>query len=120
MPWPVIGCPASALGLSPSIKSGDLVACGMLDSPKLKWVQFVWPEFPAPARQAGQSSGIAMLSVTVDENGNVADVRPRGAKDSYGFLDAALAAARQWKTNPPRAQGRSVKTSFAVDVTFSL
>ena len=120
MPWPVIGCPASALGLSPSIKPGDLVACGMLDSPKLKWVQFVWPEFPAPARQAGQSSGIAMLSVTVDENGNIADVRPRGAKDSYGFLDAALAAARQWKTNPPRAQGRSVKTSFAVDVTFSL
>jgi TonB family protein len=119
MPWPVIGCPASALGLGPSIKAGDLVACGMLDSPKLKWVQFVWPEFPAPARQAGQSSGIAMLSVTVDENGNVADVRPRGAKDSYGFHDAALAAARQWKTNPPRAQGRSVKTSFAVDIAFS-
>jgi TonB family protein len=118
-PFPVIGCPASALGLSPSIKPGDQVACGMLDPPKLKWVQFVWPVFPAAARQAGQSSGIAMLAVTVDENGNVATVRPRGANDSYGFVDSALAAARQWKTNPPRAQGKSVKTSFAVDILFS-
>src|SRR5262249_23200116 len=54
-PWPVIGCPASAMGLSPTIKPGDLVSCGMLDAPKLKWVQFAWPEFPARARQAGQS-----------------------------------------------------------------
>ncbi len=60
-----------------------------------------------------------MLAVTVDENGNVATVRPRGANDSYGFVDSALAAARQWKTNPPRAQGKSVKTSFAVDIPFS-
>lgn len=118
-PWPVIGCPAGALGLSPTIKPGDLVACGMLDAPKLKWVQFAWPEFPAAARQAGQSSGLAMLSIAVDENGNVTDVRPRGARDSYGFLDAAVSAARQWKTNAPRAQGKSVKTSFAVDVSFT-
>lgn len=119
MPWPVIGCPASALGLSPTIKPGDLVACGMLDSPKLKWVQFAWPEFPAGASAAGQSSGLAMLSIAVDENGNVTDVRPRGIKDSYGFVEAAVLAARHWKTNPPRAQGKSVKTSFAVDVSFT-
>lgn len=118
-PWPVIGCPASAMGLSPTIKPGDLVACGMLDAPKLKWVQFAWPEFPPRAREAGQSSGLAMLSIAVDEDGKVTDVRPRGAKDSYGFVDAALSAARQWKTSPPRAQGKSVKTSFAVDISFA-
>lgn len=118
-PWPVIGCPAGALGLSPTIKPGDLVACGMLDAPKLKWLQFAWPEFPARARQAGQSSGLAMLSIAVDENGNVSDVRPRGSRDSYGFFDAAVSAAQQWKTNAPRAQGKSVKTSFAVDISFT-
>jgi TonB family protein len=91
----------------------------MLDPPKLKWVQFVWPEFPTGARQAGQSSGLAMLSIAVDENGNVADVRPRGANDSYGFVEAAVSTARQWKTNPPRAQGKRVKTSFAVDISFT-
>jgi TonB family protein len=91
----------------------------MLDAPKLKWVQFAWPEFPARARDGGQPSGLAMLSIAVDENGNVTDVRPRGTKDSYGFFDAAVVAARQWKTNPPRAQGKSVKTLFAVDVNFT-
>jgi serine/threonine-protein kinase len=118
-PWPTIGCPAGALGISATIKPGDLVACGMLDAPKLKWVQFAWPEFPARARDGGQPSGLAMLSIAVDENGNVTDVRPRGTKDSYGFFDAAVVAARQWKTNPPRAQGKSVKTLFAVDVNFT-
>jgi TonB family protein len=63
---------------------------------------------------------MAMLSVTVDENGAVTEVRPRGPADAYGFVDVAAVAARQWKTNPPRAQGKSVKTSFAVDITFSL
>jgi TonB family protein len=120
MPWPVIACPALPSGFTINIKPGDMVACGMLDAPRLKWEQFFWPEFPQGARQAGQQKGMAMLSVTVDENGAVTEVRPRGPADAYGFVDVAAVAARQWKTNPPRAQGKSVKTSFAVDITFSL
>jgi TonB family protein len=118
-PWPVIGCPALPSGLNISIKPGDMVACGMLDAPRLKWDQFFWPEFPQGARQAGQQKGVAMLSVTVDENGGVTEVRPRGPADAYGFVDVAAAAARRWKTTPPRAQGKPVKTIFAVDVTFT-
>jgi hypothetical protein len=34
-------------------------------------------------------------------------------------VDVAAAAARRWKTTPPRAQGKPVKTIFAVDVTFT-
>ncbi len=118
-PWPVIGCPASPGGLSPSIKPGDLVACGLLDPPKVQWTQFSWPDFPGRARQAGQAKGIAMLSVTVDENGDVIDAKPRGKADAYGFSDTAAAAAHQWKTNPPRVQGKRVKTEFSVDVLFN-
>lgn len=118
-PWPMIGCPAVPSGLTMNIKPGDVVACGMLDAPRLKWDQFFWPEFPKSARQAGQQRGVAMLSVTVDEYGGVTEVRPRGAADSYGFADAAADAARRWKTTPPRAQGKPVKTIFAVDVTFT-
>jgi TonB family protein len=118
-PWPVIGCPALPSGLTMNIKPGEMVACGMLDSPRLKWDQFLWPEFPQAARDAHQQEGVAMLSVTVDESGGVTEVRPRGAADTYGFMNSAIAAARRWKTTPPRAQGKPVKTIFAVDVPFT-
>lgn len=118
-PWPAIGCPGVPSGLEMKIKPGDLVACGLLDPPRLKWGQFVWPAFPEAASQAGQQKAVVMLSITVDENGSVLDVRPRGKTDASGFLDAAVSAARKWKTTPPRAQGKPVKTEFAVDLPFA-
>jgi TonB family protein len=118
-PYPPIGCAGMASGLGPVVKAGELVACGLLDKPGLKWVQFAWPEFPARARQVGQAKGIAMLMLTVDENGNVVDARLRGRSDAFGFSDTAIEAARSWKTNPPRAQGKPVRTQFSVDLTFS-
>ena len=117
-PFPAIGCAELPPGLAPSVKSGELVACGLLDAPRLKWVQFSWPEFPTRARQAGQLKGTAMLTLTVDENGNVIDAKPRGRSDAYGFVDAAVQAAKTWKTNSPRAQNRPVRTQFSVDVAF--
>jgi len=33
--------------------------------------------------------------------------------------NGAIAAARQWRTTTPRAQGKPVKTIFAVDVPFT-
>jgi TonB family protein len=118
-PWPNIGCPASPAGLEARVQRGALVACGLLDSPKLQWAQFSWPEFPGRARQAGIQKGLAMLSITVDEGGNVIDAHPRSAPDVYGFTDSAATAARQWKMNPPVAQGKPVRTQFAVDIPFS-
>jgi TonB family protein len=118
-PYPTIGCAEVPSGLGPSVKAGDLVACGLLDQPRLKWVRFTWPEFPARARQAGQAKGIAMLTLTVDENGNVLEAKPRGRSDAYGFVDAAIEATRNWKTNPPRVQSKPVRTQFSADISFS-
>jgi TonB family protein len=118
-PWPNIGCPAIPIGLEARVQPGSLVACGLLDAPKLQWAQFSWPSFPSIARQAGIQKGVAMLSITVDEKGNVVDAHPRGASDPYGFTDSAATAARQWKTNPPLAQGKPVRTQFSVDLSFS-
>ena len=59
-----------------------------------------------------------MLTVTVDEDGNVVGVKSRGNADSYGFVDAAGSASHDWKTNPPRMQGKPVKTEFSVDIHF--
>jgi TonB family protein len=119
-PFPAIGCAEVPAGLRPSVKAGDLVACGLLDEPRLKWVQFSWPEFPPRAKQAGQAKGLAMLTLTVDESGGVLEANPRGRSDAYGFIDAAVQAARSWKTNPPRVQGKPVRTQFSVDVSFSI
>jgi TonB family protein len=118
-PYPTIGCAEVPSGLGPSVKAGDLVACGLLDQPRLKWVRFTWPEFPARARQAGQAKGMAMLTLTVDENGNVLEAKPRGRSDAYGFVDAAIETTRNWKTNPPRVQSKPVRTQFSVDISFS-
>ena len=118
-PYPAIGCAEVPSGLAPSVKAGELVACGLLDQPRLKWVQFSWPEFPARARQAGQVKGIAMLTLTVDENGNVLQAKPRGSSDAFGFADAAVQAAQGWKTSPPRAQNKLVRTQFSVDISFA-
>lgn len=118
-PWPTIGCPAAAPGLEQNVKPGALVACGLLDPPKLQWVQFSWPEFPSRARQAGVGKGTAMLSLTVDQQGTVIEARPRGGADAYGFTDSAAQAASQWKTTPPRVQGKPVRTQFSVDVVFN-
>jgi len=115
-PWPAIGCPAAPSGLAMAIKSGDTVACGFLDPPRLKWARFTWPEFSANAGSTARQGTVAMLSLTVDENGNVIDARPRGAPDNSGFFAAAVLAARTWQTTPPRAQGKPVKTEFAVDL----
>jgi TonB family protein len=60
-----------------------------------------------------------MLILTVDENGNVLEAKPRGRSDAYGFADAAVQMAHGWKTNPPRAQNKPVRTQFSVDVSFS-
>lgn len=119
LPYPAIGCAEMPSGLGPSVKAGQLVACGLLDLPRLKWVQFNWPDFPARARQAGQVKGVAMLTVTVDENGSVLEAKPRGRSDVYGFADAAVQAARGWKTSPPRAQNKPVRTQFSMDVSFN-
>jgi TonB family protein len=60
-----------------------------------------------------------MLTLTVDENGGVLEAKPRGRSDAYGFADAAVQAARGWKTSPPRVQNKPVRTQISVDVSFN-
>jgi serine/threonine protein kinase len=118
MPWPRIGCGVGAPDRE-IVQFANFVACGTLDPPKLQWLQFSWPEFPARAREAGLSSGVAMLSLNVDEQGNIIKARSRVKADSFGFADSAIQAALKWKTTLPRAGGSDARTQFSVDVPFS-
>ena len=118
-PRPRIGCGVGLPDRDADAQSGSFVACGVLDAPRLQWVQFSWPEFPAGARQAGLTNGLAMLSLTVDQQGNIVRARSRIQPDAFGFAAAAKQAALKWKTTMPLAGGKAVRTQFSVDIPFS-
>ena len=117
-PWPQIRCggePDREIALQLS----SFVDCAWLDPPKLQWVQFSWPEFPSQARQAGLDNGLAMLSLTVDQEGAIVGAWSRVKPDSFGFTSSAMKAALKWKTTVPHATGNPVETQLSVDVPFS-
>ena len=90
--------------------------CKLLDQP-LKWLK----AFDVPDLQvvAGPRKSKAMFTVTVDEDGWVMDVKPRGGETPQEMCSALKAAARQWQTNRPTYLGKHVKSSFALDIDFA-
>jgi hypothetical protein len=118
-PRPPIGCGPDLPDPETDVRSSAFAACWALDPPKLQWVQFSWPDFPARARQVGLGTGLAMLSLTVDQRGAVIGAWSRVKPDPYGFASSALQAALKWRTTVPRAYGKAVGTQLSVDVPFS-
>ena len=93
-----------ATGMTQNYKAGDNVPAGLLET-KHTWTTCPWPEIATTAQ----------LSVIIDENGNVIEVRPRGTTGPD--TDKAMAAVRNWKISPaPKYKGLSVKTNTGVDV----
>ena len=84
------------------------------ESRLLKRVDPVYPELARRARV----SGIVILQVTVDEEGNVSEVRVlRG----HPLLDdSAVRAVQQWKYTPTRLNGEPVPVIAMVTVIFNL
>ena len=96
-------------------KRGDVIATGLLDQ-KLIWTACPTPVFP---KSGMARTGTVKLAVTVDESGNVVNVKTRGGIAPPGYLDAAAAAVRLWKTNPPRAKGMPVRTEVSIDIPYT-
>jgi protein TonB len=80
-------------------------------------IRKVEPVYPELAKRA-RVSGIVMLEVNVDEEGNVANVRViRG----HPLLDqAAIDAVKQWKYSPTLLNGEPVPVIATVTVIFNL
>ncbi len=77
----------------------------------LQAINLIMP--PIPNAPAG---GLVLMKVTVDEDGNVApSFIPR---DTSGFSDKVMEAARAWKFKPPKANGNPVGTAILIKVTF--
>jgi TonB family protein len=96
-------------------KPGDVIATGLLDQ-RLVWTACPTPVFP---KSGMARTGTVKLAATVDESGNVVNVKTRGGMSPPGYLEAASAALRQWKTNPPRSKGMPVRTEVSVDIPYS-
>jgi protein TonB len=90
-------------------------ACSEQSKPKPKNV-------PQPAYTAAASAaaieGKVRLSLTVDEQGNVIDVKVLQGL-GYGLDEAALDAARQASFDPALACGKAVRATFTISMRFS-
>lgn len=82
-----------------------------------KLINRVEPKYPELAKRA-RIQGIVLLQVTVDEFGNVAEVKViRG----HPLLnDGAVGAVSQWKYSPTLLNGEPVQVIATVTVNFIL
>ncbi len=75
------------------------------------------PAYPTDLLQQGVS-GTAVVTVVIDENGDVLAAEARKASHD-GFKDPAVEAVKNWKFTPGKVAGKAVKTRVAIPIKFS-
>jgi TonB family protein len=104
---------------APRTKVGDLVDAGPGVSPP-QLVSAPKPEYPPMARNL-RVEGTVVVSILVDENGQVQDVRmAEPIKQKAGLNEAALAAARSAHYKPATKDGVRVKMWTRLRIPFKL
>jgi protein TonB len=107
-PAPPKASPVPAVAERPSVPVG-----GRLKEAQL--IRRIMPVYPPMARQRGISGSVKM-EATVDEHGNVADVKVLSGH--VMLVPAAKAALLQWKYVPAILNDRPVLTTVAVQIVF--
>ncbi|RPJ78089.1 MAG: energy transducer TonB [Acidobacteria bacterium] len=83
-------------------------------------VHEVKPEYTKAAKEAGIQGSVS-LEVVVLADGTVRDVTVKKSLDAERGLDAeAVKAARQWRFEPGRKDGKPVPVLVTLEMTFSL
>jgi TonB family protein len=78
------------------------------------------PQYTKEAMAAG-IQGSVLLSVVVQKDGTVGRVEvTRSLDKTYGLDDSAVSAARQWRFEPGRKDGKPVAVEVALELTFTL
>jgi protein TonB len=77
----------------------------------------VEPEYPELAKRT-RLQGMVILVVTVDEEGNVTDIRV--TRGHPILVEAAKAAVSQWKYSPTLLNGEPIPVTATVTVNFVL
>jgi TonB family protein len=104
---------------APRVKAGDLVEPGPGVSPP-QLVNFSKPAYPPLARSM-RVEGDVVVSVLVDENGQVQDVKvTEPIAQKVGINEAALSAARSAHYKPATKEGVRVKMWTRLRIPFKL
>ncbi len=81
-------------------------------------VKAVPPEYPADMKR-DSVSGIVMLKLVIDENGDV--LEKSVAKSTRAEFEApALAAIGKWKFKPARKAGEAVRATITLPIKFTV
>lgn len=75
------------------------------------------PAYPADLEKQG-ISGTAVVTVVIDENGDVIAAEARKASND-AFLTPAVEAVKAWKFKPGKLAGKAVKTKVAIPLKFN-
>lgn len=76
-------------------------------------------EYPARA-MAKRLEGFVMLSILIDEEGNVAEVQVIEADPPDTFEEAAISNIKKWKFEPARYQGKPVSIWVNQPISFQV
>jgi protein TonB len=101
------------------VREGDLVEAGPGVAPPVL-VSFQKPEYPPIARRM-KVQGTVVVSLLVDENGQVADARlAKSVPQNVGLNEAALSAAKTAQFRPATKGGVRVKMWYQLTIPFRL
>lgn len=100
----------------PAVREGDVVAVGELDTVP-RPVRVVTPLYPPMAR-AQRLAATVILSVFVNEDGQVTDVRVLRGEPRFGINDAAIRALKSTRFSSPMKSGKRVKTWVPQQIDF--
>jgi TonB family protein len=96
---------------APVYKPGDGVSAPVL-------VKEVKPQYTAKAKDA-RIQGTVLLECVVETDGRVGDVKVARSLDEDLDLEA-VKAARQWRFEPGKKDGKAVRVQIALEMTFTL
>ena len=88
---------------------------GNIREPKM--IKHVEPAYPEVARQA-KIEGYVIIQLIIKKDGTIADAKVLGGQ--HVFLEAALAAVKQWQYTPTTLDGVPVEVIMNVTVHFRL
>jgi len=77
----------------------------------------VEPEYPSQAR-LHRVGGTVVVEIKVDECGRVIDAKTLSGHPD--LTDASLKAARQWRFNPTKVEGRPIKVIGTLSFNFHI
>ncbi|HYI07997.1 MAG TPA: TonB family protein [Thermoanaerobaculia bacterium] len=115
-PQPAVAAPAPAPVQQAAVREGDVVDVASLDVlPKA--TRIVKPTYP-PLAMRQKITATIFLTVLINENGEVSDVKVLRGDNRFGLNDAAIRSMRSTRFSSPVKDGKRVKTWFPQTIEF--